>query len=306
MRVRGARLAVPCALAVVGVALWGYFVLPVPWESLPDGSRDYDAYREQILLRLTWFVTPPVAVLALLGLVLAARRPDAPRVLLLCAVLSFGVLYTTVPNVAPDLPWATRRFVPAVFPGVALLAGFAVVEAGRVLRRLWSPRAGLALSGVLAAVALAWTVNAALPVLAFRELEGAVAAFDRVERAVPESRVLFVEVPDGTDRSASTFEYLYGRPVLPYSRDRFRQEVDELRRAGLLEDAAYMTLDGGPAPLISGLRFRSAGTSEVSLPILSPVEKELPRKKETLNISYRLFTIEESGAGRTTSSRDYD
>ena len=307
MRVRSARLAVPCALAVVGVALWGYFVLPVPWESLPDGSRDYDAYREQILVRLTWFVTPPVALLALLGLVLAARRPDAARILLLGAVLSFGILYTAVPNVAPDLPWATRRFVPAVFPGVALLAGFAVAEAGRGLSKLRNPRAGLAFSGILAALACVWTVHAALPVVTFRELEGAVGAFDRVERMVSEARVLFVEVPDGTDRSASTFEYLYGHPVLPYSRDRFRREIDELREAGLLEDAAYVTLDGAPAPLISGLRFRGRGEREISLPRLSPVEKELPRAKETLRIAYRFFTIEESGPGRATfSSRDYD
>ena len=307
MRVRGARVAVPCALVVTGAALWGYFVLPIPWESLPDGSRDYDAYREQILVRLTWFATPPVALLALLGLVLAARRPDAAKFVFLGAVLSFAVLYTIVPNVAPDLPWATRRFVPAAFPGVALLAGFAVVETGRGLARLRSPRAGLALSGTLAALALVWTVQTALPVVTFRELEGAVAAFDRAERLVPESRVLFVEVPDGADRSASTFEYLYGHPVLPYSRDRFRREVDKLRRAGLLEDAAYMTVDGGPAPLISGLRFRGEGEGEVSLPILSPVEKELPRGTETLRITYRVFTVEESGANRApSSSRDFD
>ena len=308
MRIRGGRVAVPFALLVVGVALWGYFVLPVPWESLPDGSRDYDAYREQILVRLTWFLTPPVAILALLGLVLAARRPDGGRVLLLGAVLSFGVLYTAVPNVAPDLPWATRRFVPTVFPGVALLAGFAAVEIGRGFARLRGWRAGLALSGALAALACAWTIHAALPIIAFRELEGAVAAFDRVERVIPESRVLFVEVPDGTDRSASTFEYVHGHPVLPYSRERFRQEIDELREAGLLADAAYMTIDGAPAPLISGLRFRQKGTSELSLPRLAPVEKELPRVRETLRVTYRVFSIEESGARRTTSSssRDFD
>lgn len=307
MLAHGARVATPCALAVAGAALWGYFVLPVPWDSLPDGSRDYDAYREQILVRLTWFVTPPVALLSLLGLVLAARRPAAARLLLLGAVLSFGILYTVVPNVAPDLPWATRRFVPSVFPGVALLAGFAVVETGRGLSRSWSPRAGFTLSATLAALALAWTVYSALPVVAFRELEGGVAAFDRIERIVPDARVLFVEVPDGSDRSASTFEYLYGHPVLPYSRGRFHHDIDELRDAGLLEDAAYMTIDGGPAPLVSGVRFRLEGTSRISLPRLAPVEKELPRVKETLSVTYRVFTLEESGARRkSSSSRDYD
>ncbi len=295
LRLRVGSVAAACALAIVGVALWGYFVLPVPWESLPNDSRDYDAYREQILVRLTWFVTPPVALLALLGLVLAARRPDAARMLLFGAILAFGVLYTAVPNVAPDLPWATRRFVPAVFPGVALLAGFAAVEAGRGLSRLWSPRAGLALTGALAALACAWTIHATLPILTFRELEGAVAAFDRIESEIPDADVIFVEVPDATDRSASTFEYLYGRPVLPYSRDRFRNEREELEEAGLLDDALYVTLEGMPGPLISGFEFDEVAREEAILPRLDPVEGDEPKlstRVEPLHLIYRVYRLE--------------
>ncbi|MDP9426095.1 MAG: glycosyltransferase family 39 protein, partial [Actinomycetota bacterium] len=296
LRLRGGRVAAVGALAIVGVALWGYFVLPVPWESLPNDSRDYDAYREQIFVRLTWFVTPPVALLVLLGLVLAARRrPDAARMLLFGAILSFGALYTAVPNVAPDLPWATRRFVPAVFPGAALLAGFAVVEVGRGLSRLRSPRAGLALTGALAVLSCAWTIHTTLPILTFRELEGAVAAFDRIESEMPDADVIFVEVPDATDRSASTFEFLYGRPVLPYSRDRFRQERDELKEAGLLDDALYVTLDGMPAPLISGFEFDEVAREEAILPRLDPVEGDeakLSTRVEPLQLTYKVYHLE--------------
>ncbi len=295
LRVRGGRVAVAGALVVVGVALWGYFVLPVPWENLPVDSRDYDAYREQILVRLTWFITPPVALLALLGFVLAARRPNAARMLLFGAVLSFGILYTLVPNVAPDLPWATRRFVPTVFPGVSLLAGFAAVEAGRWASRLLGPRAGLALTGALAVVACAWTLHTTGPILTFRELEGAVAAFDRVESGIPEADVVFVEVPDATDRSASTFEYLYGRPVLPYSRDRFRRERDELKEAGLLDDALYVTLEGMPAPLISRYEFDEVAREEAVLPRLDPIEgneEGLSMRIEPLHLTYRVFRVE--------------
>ena len=291
LEARGRSFALAGALGVAAVALWGYFVLPVPWESLPDGSRDFDAYSTQILVRLVWFTTPAVAALGLAGFVLAARRMDAARALLFGAFLAFGVLYAVIPNVAPDLPWATRRFVPAAFPILALLAGHAAVEIGAGIGRLWNGRAGLAVSGGLAALALAWTVHTTLPILTFQELDGAVAAFDRVEEEIPRSRVVFMEMPEGFDVTASTFEYLYGRRVLPYDRDRFVKEVDELERTGLLDDAVYVTTDGGPAPLLADWDLRQVGGAEVNAPRLAAVEKRLPTRKESLSLSYRVFRI---------------
>lgn len=280
------------SLIVAGVALWAYFILPVPWETLPESSREFDAYKPQILLRLTWFVTPVVAVLALIGLVLASYRLNASRVLLLGAVLSFGFLYTVIPNVAPDLPWATRRFVPTVFPGVCLLAGHATVEAGRLLARR-APRAGIVFSVVLAAVALAHTVNIALFIPETREYAGAVRTFDRVEEKMPAAEVVFMQMPDGYDFTASTFEYAYDRAVLPYDPDLFREELDDLRKAGLLEDAVYVTTDGGPPPLTSDLNFELWDTEELRLPRLIPTETVFPSKTEDFERSYRVYRVEE-------------
>jgi len=290
---RGRQLAFVCALGFAGVALWAYFVLPVPWETLPDGSRDFDAYRTQILIRLVWFVTPVVAALGLAGFVLAARGMDAARALLFGGFLAFGVLYAAIPNVAPDLPWATRRFVPAAFPVLALFAAHAVVEAGRRTARAAGRRAGVAVSAFLAAVALAWTVNTTLPVLTFQELDGAVAAYEKVNREIPASKAVFMEMPEGYDVTASTFEYLYGRPVLPYDRDSFVREVDELEDAKLLDGAVYVTTDGGPAPLLADWDFRQVGSAGVDLPRLAAVEKELPTVKERLRLDYRIYRMVE-------------
>lgn len=293
LEARGRWISVTGALCVAAVALWGYFVLPVPWESLPDGSRDFDAYRTQILVRMAWFTTPAVATLGLAGFVLAARRLDASRALVLGAFLSFGVLYVAIPNVSPDLPWATRRFVPAVFPVLSLLAGYAAVEAGRWIGRVWRREAGIAVGGALTLVALGWTVYTASPIIGFRELDGAIGAFDRIEREIPAAEVVYMEMPDGYDVTASTFEYAYGHPVLPYDRIRFIREVDELAAAGLLEDAVYVTTDGGPAPLLADVDFREVGHEELNLPRLVAVEKELPAEKETLRLTYRIFRVEE-------------
>jgi hypothetical protein len=104
-----------------------------------------------------------------------------------------------------------------------------------------------------------------------------------------------MEMPDGYDVTASTFEYAYGHPVLPYDRTRFIREVDNLAAAGLLEDAVYVTTDGGPAPLLADVGFREVATASLELPRLAAVEKELPTEKETLRLSYRVFRVEEDG-----------
>jgi hypothetical protein len=295
LEARGRWIPTLGALCVVAVALWAYFVLPVPWDSLPDGSRDFDAYRTQILVRMTWFTTPAVAALGLAGLVLAARRLDAPRALVLGAFLGFGVLYAAIPNVSPDLPWATRRFVPAVFPILGLLAGHAAVEAGRWVGLSWRRKAGMVVGAALALLAFGWTVHTSSFVVGFRELEGAVVSFDRIEREIPVSEVVYMEMPEGFDVTASTFEYAYARPVLPYDRIRFVREVDDLAAAGLLEDAVYVTTDGGPAPLLADVDFREVAAAELNLPRLSAVEKELPTQSESLRLSYRVFRVEEEG-----------
>ncbi|MGI8909316.1 MAG: hypothetical protein ACR2JR_02015, partial [Rubrobacteraceae bacterium] len=294
--VHGGGLALAGALCVAGLVLWAYFILPVPWENLPEDSRGFNDYRTQVLLRMVWFTTPAVAVLSLVGFMFTARRLDAPKAIVLGAFLASGILYTAVPNVAPDLPWATRRFVPAVFPILCLLAGYAAVEVGRYLCRVWSFRAGVAVAGALVAVAFGWTAQAMLPIAGMREYEGAVAVFGRVEAKVPESRVVFVESPDGFDFTASTFEYLHGRPVLPYDHDRFVSEVDELKEAGLLRDAVYVTTDGGPAPLLSDVDFRQVGSARLDLPRLAPTEgheSELSSGPDPMRMDYRIFRVEE-------------
>ena len=292
LEANGGRIAFLFALVFAGIALWAYFVLPVPWETLPDGSRDFGAYRTQILTRLVWFTTPIVAVLGLIGFVLAARRMDAARALLFGAFLAFGVLYAVIPNVAPDLPWATRRFVPAAFPILALLSGHATVEIGARIGRAWTRRAGLTVSAGLAALALGWTVHTTLPILTFQELDGAVAAFDRVNREMPAADVVYMEMPQGYDVTASTFEYLYGRRVLPYDPDSFVREIDDLERAGLLDNALYVTTDGGPAPLMAEWDFEQVGNAGLKLPRLAAVEKELPTTKEKLRLDYRVYRMQ--------------
>ena len=279
--------------------MWVYFVLPEPWEGLPeywggaaDRMAEFHAYDRQVVVRMGWFVTPFIAILGMAGFTLVVYRLDAARALFLGAVLAFGILYVALPNVAPDLPWATRRFVPVVFPGLCLLAGYATVEKGRVLGRAWSIRIGVSCATVLAVLSIAWSVYVAWPVYGMRELAGAVEGFDRLERAIPESRVLYVELP--ADDYAATLDYLYGRPVLAYDREQFRREMPYLREAGLLEDAVYVTVGGRSKPTFPSLRLREIGRETVSFPRLEDGFKGVPHDVYEERQEFRIYKLEQT------------
>lgn len=102
-----------------------------------------------------------------------------------------------------------------------------------------------------------------------------------------------MEMPEGFDFTASTFEYVYGRSVLPYDRDLFREDRDELRDAGLLDDALYVTTDGGPPPLISNLNFEPVDVEKLELPRLVPAETFFPTETEKFEMTYRVYRLSE-------------
>ncbi len=299
LTVHGRSVALLTAVVLLGLALWAYFVLPHQWEGLPehwggpaDRMENFYAYDAQVAVRMVWFITPAVATLGMAGLVLAAYRLDTARALFLGAIVAFGSLYVALPNVAPDLPWATRRFVPIVFPGLSLLAGYAVVEAGRVLGKVWGARVGTCAAAVLAVLALAWSVSVAWQIYGVRELAGAVEGLDRLNREIPEAGVVYVELPG--DDYAATLDYLYGRPVLAYDREQFREELPDLWEAGLLESAVYVTVEERQKPVFNGLRLREVGREEVSFPRLEDGFKGVPREAYEERQAFRIYEVERS------------
>ncbi|MER5648605.1 hypothetical protein [Streptosporangium sp. NPDC002524] len=88
-----------------------------------DGSR---LYYENSAHWVVWYVGLPVALLAVLAAALLARglvRGTAPGWLLPLAVIGWTTVTTLYrPGITPDHPWAARRLVPVVIPGLILLA----------------------------------------------------------------------------------------------------------------------------------------------------------------------------------------
>ncbi len=144
---RGPATAAVGAALVVGVALLAWWVRPLiqthtvveppsvkaameviqKRENLPlNGNQTYD---ESSVSWLVWYTGALVVAGAVLGIALLVRRFIAGRLrddlaLLVAMIVPITVLYLYQPSIAPDQPWAIRRFVPVTIPGLLLLAAW--------------------------------------------------------------------------------------------------------------------------------------------------------------------------------------
>jgi len=185
--VRGIRRRLPI-LAAVGVFLIGLFFFLRPHlmtmrANPTSGGANYveqvqrflhmtvdptRSYYEQATRWLSWYLGWGTLALALIGACWLAyeqiaghRRVWAPA-FLVCFGSALWVLFA--PSITPDHPWADRRFVPVVLPGLVLFALIAIVPVLQFIAsrssRAWSADSGArpvllgALQGAVGALAV--------------------------------------------------------------------------------------------------------------------------------------------------------
>jgi hypothetical protein len=118
------------------------------------------SYYEQATRWLSWYLGWGTLALALIGacwlayeLIAGRRRVWAPAFLVFFGTTSAVLLR---PSITPDHPWADRRFVPVVLPGLVLFAIMAVVPVVQFIAsrssRAWSTHEGGARPALLGAL----------------------------------------------------------------------------------------------------------------------------------------------------------
>lgn len=177
-------LAAIVGVTVVAILLFGWFVRPglgdaVRPNVLPTVTTIQErdglpiepnrTYAEQSLRWMSWYLGAPALAAAIAGFGVGAMsairrraREDASVVIVVAIGLASGALYWWNPSITPDHLWATRRFVPAVFPALAVMAAYALSRGSSLVDRLlspdrhaWGPRTTGPAAAVSAVVALA-------------------------------------------------------------------------------------------------------------------------------------------------------
>jgi hypothetical protein len=200
-------------VAGVGVAaatcLWAYLLRPLPRSAYPlsrpgaplaNGARAA-ANAWHFSRSLHWFAYyfgVVALVLAFVGFVLLAdraRRGNRAASAVIIVVLPVAVMYLARPSIAPDQPWAMRRFLPVVIPGVAIAITVALQSAWRAAHSLSGKRArGLAFAGVGLLALFVWVpaARAASPFVTARAQHGAEAAVHAVCRETGSDAAILV------------------------------------------------------------------------------------------------------------------
>lgn len=116
-------------------------------------------YYEESLRWMSWYLGAPGLIAAIAGAGLTTWRtlrslatPEAVTTLAIAVVA--GGLYLWNPSIYPDQLWASRRFVPAVLPALALLAAIALSAVAAPVGGPRSTRAAVSLLVVGSSVAI--------------------------------------------------------------------------------------------------------------------------------------------------------
>ncbi|MEV1173415.1 hypothetical protein [Nonomuraea sp. NPDC049784] len=257
-----------------------------------DGTR---LYFENSLHWVIWYVGLPVVVLATLAAAVLVRkllRNGRPfEWLLPLAVVGWTTVTTLVrPEITPDHPWAARRLVPIVIPGLILLAsyGLAWLRDQAWLRDLAVRRGPAWLSGPrlrrggMALAVLAVLVPPAVTSIgtAFNPVEqGEAAAVTAMcAKIPPNASVLIVERVTG-DRFTQLVRGMCDRPAAKVALDKdpdvapeaeVRRLIERVRATGrvpvVLAAEAAQVSPYGPASQVMALVSRQDERSLVDPP----------------------------------------
>jgi len=188
---------------LVLLALYAYFLRPLLsiWAGGDGNTRPPLAHRgaltalgfhhlaahdAQSLVRLGWFVTWPVLLLAVAGCVWLLRRWEGRWLFPMLVAGTYSLFYLYKIRIQNDYYFAMRRFMPVVIPSLLALAAVALVA-------LWArSRAGRILSGLLAAAIAGLFLRDTLPLATYRDWRNSVRFVDDMARRFgPQDVVIF-------------------------------------------------------------------------------------------------------------------
>ncbi|RSN68818.1 hypothetical protein [Actinomadura sp. WAC 06369] len=235
----------------------------------PDGTRQYT---ELSLHWVAWYIGVPALLFAVVGAAVLGRRllrGRSARWLPAYAVIVWTTAQVLLrPGITPDHPWASRRLIGLVIPGLLLLAVFGAAWTARRVRRLgYSPRVLRWGVGTGYVVMLVPIVLVSAPYLVSRTEQGEVAAVRTLcGRIGGDASVIAVERATA-DRFSQVVRGMCGVPTARTAPDAtpedVRRVIGKVRAAGrtpvLLGARRADVAPYGPAEQVVRLRTEQDG-----------------------------------------------
>ncbi|MBO2448458.1 hypothetical protein J4573_15255 [Actinomadura barringtoniae] len=231
-----------------------------------DGTRQYS---ELSLYWVIWYIGVPALLLATFGAALLVRRllrRQSPEWLLPYAVFAFttvAVLWR--PGITPDHPWATRRLIGVVIPGLLLFAVWALAWVFRRMRRLGYGKRVTGAAAVLGVAVLVVPIAvASAGFMVSKSDQGEVAAVRSMcDRLGPGRSIVIVDRPTA-DRFLQVVRSMCGLPAARTVETAKPQDVQRVigkiyaagRRPVILGAEPQQVSPYGPPAQVIALRTR--------------------------------------------------
>jgi hypothetical protein len=196
---------------------------------------------------MAWYFGAAFVALGLAGFGIVTYRAvmgrSTPAELLTAAVGgTVGLLYWWSPSIFADQLWATRRFVPVVYPAVVILAVTALVRVPALLGRLRLP-GGRVVAAVLAAAMVLSAASATWPIRWGRTQTGHLVAVEELCRRIgPDAAVLVVG--RGGERVGPAVRSWCGVPVAFVAGIDRAEQARQAARWGDAGRALWVVADG--------------------------------------------------------------
>jgi len=288
------------AIALSATFAFGLWVRPhlQPFEVL--GGTLGRSYNEETLARVAWYVSRPGIVAALVGVILLLRRWLVRRQVewapFLVVFLAFSLLYFWKAQISPDHPWAMRRYVPVVVPGV-FVAIAAVSSWLWAVKEYWRLLARVAAVAIVAVVATHEIVMAR-PYWNHREKSGLLHTLDRLDALLPDDAVVLFSQP-GLDPFVGTPIAMHlgidALPVVPRpdindEERRHRFEAQLVRWLDARRPVFYVTTDDSDRTIpTERIRWERVGIERLEIRTSGPSTTSPPRRPGTLGINYHVL-----------------
>ena len=258
-------------------------------------TRTYD---EEILARLSWFISTPGFVLMFLGVaVVALRRWGGALWVLTVSLLVFFPVYAYKAHNSTRLMWWSRRYLPTVLPLVliliALVLGVALTAVLRRANAAWAMRVVALGCGVSLIV---WFLAESVPLRKHQEFAGSFAISARIAGAAGGKQGVFL-----WQRSPACC--LYAQSLFGSAIWLERDQISALLPADRNFDAGYIrkfakAFPGQPLfvvwhsqqrPDLPGVTLTVADRVLTSLPYWEESDLHRPKKQTSVPVDFVIY-----------------
>jgi hypothetical protein len=259
------------------------------------------SFDDEALVRVGWYFSRAGMLIAVAGVVLIGYRWLVQRRVdwtpFLFSLLAFSCLYFWRQMISPDHPWAMRRYLPVIVPGICVgIAAVADALWSRPSRMRYAWRAAAA----VVLLAVAWhEIGMTRRFWSFTEKSGALAAVQRIAQAIPADALILFTRPGYDVLVATPLAMHHGRSVLPVLR-RSAEEAQQDERRRLFEaqmgrwmrdrrEVFYLTAEDGDAPYATlDVRWQPVAMPGVTVHTFGASEKHPPGAPTSYYVQYHV------------------